>query len=226
MADFPDLLPPALSGLGTDRLESPAERDRKRLGQEQFFELMIAQLRNQDPLKPLESNEFLSQVAQFSTVSGIESMQKSIADLASQLQSGQALEASTLVGRDVLVAGRSAVLETGAGLEGAIEVPAATGGVELSIHDGAGQLVRRIELGAAQAGTLRFTWDGLTDGGAPAPPGIYTVQASMPGEDGPQALETFLRTRVESVTLSGTGGATLNLRGVGSVGMSEIRELL
>ena len=70
MADIPDFLPPNLQGLALG--PQVPESDRKVLGQEQFFELMVAQLQNQDPLKPLESNEFLSQVAQFSAVSGIE----------------------------------------------------------------------------------------------------------------------------------------------------------
>ncbi len=226
MADFPNLLPPNLQGLGLSAPEQ-AEDDRQRLGQDEFFELMVAQLRNQDPVNPLESNEFLSQVAQFSTVSGIQEMQQSIAELASSLQSGQALQASMLVGRDVLVPGSVGAFSPGGTLAGAVDLPGATGALELSIFDPAGQLVRHLELGAQPPGVVRFAWDGLTDDGAVAPAGNYVVQAGASIDGSPQAMATLVESRVESVTLSSNpSGLTLNLKGIGPVNLNNVRELL
>ena len=126
MTDFSDFLPPGISNLGISSAE-PKNEDRQELGQDQFFDLMVAQLTNQDPLNPLESNEFIAQVAQFSTVNGIKQVQESIGELATSFQSGQALQASTMVGRDVLVPGQRGVLHPGAMLSGAVDVASATG---------------------------------------------------------------------------------------------------
>lgn len=226
MADLPELLAPNLQGLGLSPPQ-PTSNDKKALGQDAFFQLMVAQLKNQDPLKPLDSNEFLSQVAQFSTVSGIEEMRDSISELATSLQSNQALQASTLVGRDVLVPGNVGAFTPGSSLGGAVELPASTGALDISIFDTSGQLVRRLELGAQAAGTARFAWDGISDAGTAAPAGPYMVQANAVIDGKSQAIDTLVQTRVESVTLnSNPPGMTLNLRDLGSVNLNDIRELL
>lgn len=162
MTDFPEFLPPGLSNLGISSADLKNE-DRQALGQDQFFDLMVAQLTNQDPLNPLESNEFIAQVAQFSTVNGIKQIQESIGELATSFQSGQALQASTMVGRDVLVPGARGVLHPGGKLSGAIDVASATGDLSISVLAPSGQVVRQLDLGPQPAGLARFSWDGLDD---------------------------------------------------------------
>lgn len=225
MADIPNFLPPNLQGLAISA--QVPETDRKSLGQEQFFELMVAQLQNQDPLKPLESNEFLSQVAQFSAVSGIEDMRSSMVDLANSMQSNQALQASMLVGREVLVPGNVATLIPGESYEGVVELAVSSPQVNLNVFDSAGQIVRQISLGAQQAGPVRFSWDGLTETGQAAPAGIYSVRANAVVDGQTEAMGTLIQTRVDSVTL-GTqpGGLTLNLKDIGPVSFNDVRELL
>ena len=98
------------TALSSDRLKT--EPKDKSLGQDEFLELMMTQLQNQDPLNPAESGEFLSQIAQFGTVNGITELQQSFSTLASSLQSNQALQASTMVGRSVLV--ENNILQLGA----------------------------------------------------------------------------------------------------------------
>lgn len=226
MTDFPDFLPPGISNLGINSAE-PKNENRQELGQDQFFDLMVAQLTNQDPLNPLESNEFIAQVAQFSTVNGIKQVQESIGELATSFQSGQALQASTMVGRDVLVPGQRGVLHPGAMLSGAVDVASATGDLSISVLAPSGQVVRQIELGPQPAGVARFSWDGLDDAGAAAPPGAYVIQATANIDDQTQALPTLVSARVESVTLTNQpGGLTLNLDGLGPVNINEIRQLL
>lgn len=197
------------------------------LGQQEFFDLMIAQLQNQDPLKPLEANEFLSQVAQFTQLSGIQEMNNSINLLASSFQSAQALQASTLVGREVSVAGNVLQLGADAGASGAVQVPSTTAELRVSITTPAGVPVRTLALGSQSAGTVQVRWDGSTSDGERAPPGLYVMRAEALYQGQPLALETMVSTRVESVTLGrAQGGLTLNLTGVGPVAMSDIRELL
>ena len=135
---------------------------KKTLGQDDFLKLMTTQIQNQDPLKPMENTEFFSQIAQFSTVSGIEKLQGSFSDLATQLTSSQALDASSLIGRNVLVPSSVGVLDAD-GLAGAIDVPG-SGTAQIQIRDGNGVLVRTLDLGSQPAGQLAFEWNG-TDAG-------------------------------------------------------------
>ncbi len=226
MNELPKVLPAGFEGLGIQQPET-SKAGNSELGQNEFFALMVAQLQNQDPLKPLESQEFMSQIAQFSTVDGIQRMEKSLSTLAGSWQSSQALQASTLVGREILVAGNQSVLEDGASLRGATELVNSTGQLSVGIFDAAGQLVRRLELGPQPAGLNHFSWDGLNEQGARVPAGSYRVQAQAVINDEVQAQPTLMVSRVESVTLgSGAEGISLNIKGLGAVSMNQVRELL
>lgn len=202
-------------------------RSAPRLGQEDFFKLLITQLRNQDPLRPLASGEFLSQVAQFSTVAGIQDLQRSFAELAGSLYSNQALQASALVGRTVYVPGPEAALaDDGSGVSGRVELTASATDLWVGIYDSAGQLVRRLTLGPQPAGAVAFHWDGLTDSGTPAAAGNYTVKAEAMIAGQRVALDTLVAARVESVTLGRAGqGISLNLAGLGAVDFAQVRQI-
>lgn len=206
---------------------APAQNSPGRLGQEEFLRLMVAQLENQDPTKPLENGQFLGQMAQFGTVSGIEELQKSFGDLASALSSNQALQASALVGRSVLVSSNTAELTENGEIKGAIEVPATTPTLMLTISDSNGQPVRQISLGSQPEGLQAFTWDGLTDAGEPAASGIYEITATAMGDGEPTALDTLVAAPVESVTLAKGGqGVTLNLAGYGALDFADVRQIM
>ena len=225
MAEASSFLPAGLEHLSIDARVAPV-KERGELGIDQFFELMLAQLRHQDPLNPVGPDEFLSQVAQFSTVGGIKDMQTTIQELSTSLKSQQALQASTLVGRDVLVAGNQASLATGGGVHGAVDLHASTGELVVRVLDASGQMIRRIELGPQAPGVVAFTWDGLRADGTGAPPGTYRIEASAAVEGESQAMATLVRARVESVTL-GSGGSdvTVNLGGLGPVRIADVREI-
>ena len=215
----------SFAGLGLDP-STKAERGRTELGQDEFFELMIAQLEHQDPMKPLESNEFLGQVAQFSALSGIQEIQKSVADLALSLTSSQALEASTLVGREVLVPSSVGMLDEQGALEGTVSLGDSTQALTLSIYAPSGALVRQLDLGAQPAGEAAFQWDGLTAAGARAPAGQYTLAARAGAGAGTVAAATSVVAQVESVTLGRAGAEMqLNLAGLGSVGLGSVSEI-
>src|SRR5262245_23961488 len=143
----------ALSGLG---LSVPQTQDKKEMGQEDFLHLMVTQLKNQDPFKPLDSGEFLGQLAQFGTVQGLSGLQTSFDGLASSLVSNQALQAASLVGRTALVESDHGAIAAGGSLDGAVDVPAATGGVALEIRTAGGQVVRHLQLGPQAAGLASF----------------------------------------------------------------------
>ena len=203
------------------------DKPKDELGQSQFLELMITQIKHQDPLNPAEGGEFLSQLAQFGTVNGITELQSSFDVLATTLQSSQALQASTMVGRSVLVPGNVGLYEAGGQMTGAVDLPSSSGELNVYIHDGAGQLVRQINLGTQAAGRVQFSWDGFSNGGQAVAPGTYVVsaQALVDGETVTQ--DTLIQGKVESVSLGQAGSdSTLNLRGIGAVLMNEVKEIL
>ena len=202
----------------------PQSKARDELGQDQFFKLMVTQLSHQDPLKPLDSDELLAQVAQFSTVGGIKNIERSIGDLVTSMESNQALQASTLVGRSVLVAGEIAQLQAGQPVRVAVDLAGSTATLGVRIATLAGEVVRRLELGPQSAGTVEFEWDGLDEGGDAAPDGRYVVSAVAGAGAEELPLGVLLARRVDSVSVGrNPPGITLNLEHSVSVGLDAVR---
>ena len=219
------ILPGALDQLRVQ--DKQTQTDKAELGQQQFFELMVTQLKNQDPFKPMENGEFLGQIAQFSTVNGITELQDSFATLASSLQSNQALQASTMVGRDVVIPSDRFVLSPDTPALVSAEVPPDAQDVRVTITDAGGQIVRQAALGALDAGRAEFAWDGETSRGAQAPAGTYRVRFDALVDGAEQALESAVRARVDSVSLSKNGTPpTLNIDGYGSVATTDVLQIL
>lgn len=196
------------------------------LGIDSFLTLMTAQLRNQDPLKPLEGTEFISQLATFGTVSGVQEMQTSLETLAASLRSTQTLNGATMVGRDVLASTDSIDHTQGGTVSGQVDVPAGTTALQLRITDSTGAVVREIQLETA-AGTQSFSWDGLRNDGTPAESDTYDVEAvaTVRGQNG--SLEVLMSGRVDSVSIDATGtNLTLNTAALGSVSMADVRRVM
>src|SRR5258707_1312606 len=135
------------------------------LGGTDFLTLMLAQLKNQDPTSPVDSNTFLTQLAQLSEVQGITSLNTSFGALSSSLTSNQALQASSLLGHQALVNSGTATIAAGATVTGAVNVPQTTSQVLLNISDSSGVLVGQINLGAQPAGLTGFSWNGTEGNG-------------------------------------------------------------
>lgn len=182
----------------------------KELGQDAFLELMITQFRNQDPTKPLEPTDFLAQLAQFTNVSSLSEVSKSVATLSESLYANQALQASSLIGRSVLVEGNTGALKSGQPLTGAVDLPVSTSSGKVRIYNQAGEIVRQLPLGSANAGLNHFQWDGLDSAGNTAPPGQYRFDAYYNSGDGEEAVPTYSNTQVTSITLAkDLGGSTI-----------------
>ncbi|MCK4950816.1 MAG: hypothetical protein KAS48_03295 [Gammaproteobacteria bacterium] len=158
-------------------LALPEAKKDVELGQDAFLKLMTTQLQNQDPFKPLESGDFLGQIAQFSTVSGIGDLNESFATFAGSLASNQALQASTLVGRSVLAAAEMGRLPEEQSFSGVVEITDSATDLNIEILDGSGQVVKQLNLGAQDQGLAQFIWDGIKDDGSKAAPGEYRIRA-------------------------------------------------
>ena len=203
----------------------PEQKAQDELGQEDFFTLMIAQFQNQDPFEPMDNGEFLSQLAQFSTVSGIDSLNTGFDDLAGALRDEQALQASNLVGRSVLAVSDRAFYGGDAPVNGALELDA-SGFVQIDITDASGQLVQRLDLGQQAAGQVRFSWDGRMSDGEIAEAGEYRLSARVVRGQEVESLATLVEGTVDSVTLGQFGGSmTLNLEGGGSLALGQVYQI-
>lgn len=195
------------------------------LQQEAFLELMIAQFRNQDPFKPMENGDFLGQLAQFGTVSGIEDLQSSFASFADSLYSDQALQASGLIGREVLIPASTGMLGVSGGVRGAAELPTSTPSMLVQVTDASGALVRRMDLGVQESGLAYFDWDGLNDLGQRMPPGAYQMEVIAGPEGMREQMPVLIEAQVDSVTLGNAGGVLINLDQLGEIPLAEVRRI-
>ncbi|MBI4696212.1 MAG: flagellar hook assembly protein FlgD [Gammaproteobacteria bacterium] len=221
-------LPATLAALGITNKQaaSAAGTDQNSVNQNTFLELMVAQLKNQDPTQPMQSGEFLTQIAQFSSVQSLNQLQSAFTTLASSLQSSQALQASTLVGRHVLIANEHIVTD-GTAQPVTMDMPAGTSQARLSIYDGAGQLVRQIAVGPQEQGLQTIAWDGKNAQGTAVAAGQYRIKGEALVNGTVQALATYVKAPVESVTLPGNGQTlTLNLTGYGSTQLDAVKQVL
>lgn len=215
-----------LEALGLNSAQQENKKSSDTVGQEDFLKLMVTQLANQDPFKPMENGEFLTQIAQFSQASGINELQKSFGTLADSMTSNQVLQASSLVGRTVLIESNNINL-TGAGAQAAVDLPSSTPSLMVTISDGAGQVIRQVDLGQQGAGRMTFAWDGTDGDGNPVPTGRYQLKAEMVTGEGNVALDTLVTEKVESVTMNNSGaGLTVNLSGIGNVPVNNIKEIM
>jgi len=209
----------------SDNAVSRGTNKANELGLNTFLKLMVTQLNNQDPFKPMENGDFLAQIAQFGSVTGLEQLNQNFESLASSITSGQALQAGSLVGREVLAPVDTGFLMPGSSLRGQVNLEQSSPQVTLRVTDQVGQLVREMPLGTAPSGKLNFNWDGIDDGGDPVPPGLYSIHIEAIQNDRAVDLQTQMFSKVESVNLSGGNGLTLNLEGLGPVSFNNVQQI-
>ncbi|MBX9408858.1 flagellar hook assembly protein FlgD [Pseudomonas baetica] len=197
----------------------------KALGKDAFLQLLVTQLKNQNPLDPQDNSEFVAQLAQFSSLEGITTLNDTVSGIAGNYNSSQALQASSLVGRSVIAQTDKAVVDTSKSLNGTVVVPS-SGAVSVTIKDADGKVVRTLDMGTQNAGNASFIWDGKNASGEVANAGTYTFTANATYDGQATSLITYLPATVNSVTISQTGGELmLNLAGLGSVALSKVQTI-
>ncbi|MFT5224651.1 MAG: flagellar basal-body rod modification protein FlgD [Polaribacter sp.] len=213
--------------LGLSNTSDSKTKANDELGQAEFLELMTAQLRYQDPLEPMENGDFLGQIAQFGTVSGINELNTTFNSLNSSFQSNQALQASTLVGRKVLIPSETGYLGATGGLSGSVELEQSAQEVTVRVTNEAGQLVHQQLLGLQPKGLSNFTWDGLDSTGTPFQAGNYSISAEVNRGTSVSAGSMLSVVDVESVTIGKAGqDLTLSVAGLGNISMADVRKIL
>jgi flagellar basal-body rod modification protein FlgD len=184
----------------------------------EFISLMVAQIKNQDPLNPLDGTEYVGQLAQFSQVQSMENMSSLMRNGMVMMDNMQVLSTSGLVGRTVYVSGNSFELGEEA-QTGKIELTHGSSQVNLIVKDEFGQETK-IPLGAHGAGDVDFSIDPEKHD---LKPGKYTVSVEV--QEGQSTPNVMLAGKVEQVRIpSGGGSAMVNINGVGSVPFYQISQ--
>ena len=214
--------------------KTPVVKKSNELGQDAFLQLMITQMKNQDPLAPQSNSEFVAQLAQFSSVQGLEKLNTNFNTFSSGFQSNQALQASSLVGRSVSVETKSSILNTNGIISGSTTLPAATSDLSIAIYNADGSLAAQVPVGSASAGENTFRFDGQnmefngklldwTAGDKALNPGTYTFAVTATQDGKAQQLTTNLSANVNSVTVGSDGKVVLNLAGLGATDLSKVK---
>ncbi len=211
---------------GTTDVEVSENLGNQELGQEAFLELMTAQLENQDPFSPMENADFIGQMAQFGTVSGIGDLKTEFSSFTNTMKSQMLVEASNVVGKSVLTQDNVMALEPGSEPEALVKLASNVDNLVVNIQSQTGALVRTLQLGPQTSGDTTITWDGKDNDGADMPAGNYTlaVTASLRGET--QGLTPYVYGEVKSVSMgSSNSDMVLNVAGVGGKTMDDVIEI-
>jgi flagellar basal-body rod modification protein FlgD len=193
------------------------------LGENAFLKILMAQIQNQDPLQPMDDTTFVTQLAQFSSleqqVSTNQLLQTSTANQQAQLNTQDA----SLVGQVVTVSGATTTLGgTGVPAPIGFTLGTAAQSVTVNITDSSGNPVDTMTLGAAPAGPVQTTWNGLNSGGTSEPAGTYTIAVTAKDANGNSVVVSQQSTGVVQSVSFGSGGATLVLNNGVSAAASSL----
>lgn len=193
--------------------------------EDRFLKLLVTQMQNQDPLNPMDNAEITSQMAQLSTVTELGKLNSAASALSASFLAGQSIQAASLIGRDVILKGDGLQLSGGMAV-GVLDLPQPVDTVSVELKNASGSVVKTLELGKQSAGMVSFSWDGLDNQGQKVADGVYTmgVKATSGGEK--VDAQPLSLGRVSSVTLGGEQGVTVNLAGMGSALIGDIRQVM
>ena len=186
--------------------------------------LLMTQMKNQDPLNPMDNAQITSQMALLSTVGGMDKLNSTLKALSDSMAVGQSVSATSMIGHGVLVPGSSMNLAKGQSI-GGVELTQPADSLNVTIQDAAGNIMRTLQLGAQKGGVVPFAWDGQTDAGTTAADGSYkfTVEAVLANtkmDANPLAFGM-----VNAVT-PGAQGATLDVGQLGGFALSAVKQVM
>ena len=193
--------------------------------QSRFLKLLTEQLKNQDPMNPVDNAQMTSQLAQINMVDGIDKLNTTLAALVEGSQSSEAMQAAALVGKGVMVGGSSLTLTSGKAY-GGYELTKPADKVTVTIKDSNGLEVRKLELGSSEAGVFNFAWDGQTSSGAQAVDGKYTISVAATRGDADVKPTALQLTTVNSVLRTSSGTVSLDVGSGSLVSLSDIKQIL
>lgn len=208
-----------------DSLKKPKVAEKPKGDQTDFMKLMIAQLKNQNPLDPKDGAEFLSQLAQFTQVEGITKLNDQFTGMSNRFRSSQALQATALVGRKVRVEGDKVAYTPGTPVTGSAELPMSSTNITLTVTDKGGRLITQNKLPMSAAGPIPLSWNGKDQDGKPVPEGEYNLAVKAEQSGKMEALKTEFDANVNSVTIGTDGAMILNIAAVGAVPIEKVTQI-
>jgi flagellar basal-body rod modification protein FlgD len=199
--------------------------------QDQFLKLLVAQMNNQDPLNPMDNYQLTSQLAQISTVQGVQDLKNVLQTISGQVDVSQSMDAVSMIGKHVLIPGSTLKMDTDATgtritTPIGIDLQGDANKVVVKISDSTGRVVRTMDLGAQDAGILTPSWDGKDDTGNAMPDGSYTIAvAATDASNNAVTAEALTYGKVDGVAYS-TQGVRLDLGLAGQVSILDVRKVL
>lgn len=190
---------------------------------DRFLKLLVTQLKNQDPMNPMENAELTTQLAQMSTVEGVNNLNTTLDGLVSQFKTNQVMQGASLVGRQVLAEGDGLTLGA-SGAAGGVGLDAAADGVKVKIFASNGALVQTLSLGQQDAGLVRFVWDGKSAAGEAQAAGEYSFKVEAMAADKSVAATPYALGSVLSVALNDSD-MDVEVSGLGTRGLDQIRQI-
>lgn len=198
---------------------SAASGSSKNLGQEEFMQMLLAQINNQDPLEPQSSSEFVAQMAQITSVENLDRLNAQMVGLVSTMQYSQAMQATDMVGKTVTVPINVMEIDSSDTMSGEVQMSVSAENVNVFIHDATGEIVESIDLGAQTSGNVLFTTNNLAKG-------MYSVSAIATNGTESQSVPIALSAKVDSVVIPGGGREVeLNLAGIGAMPISQVSKI-
>ena len=204
-----------------ERVDGP-----KDVGKDAFLKLLVAQMKYQDPMNPMEGTEFTSQLAQYTSLEQLTQINGQFTDMNSSMKTQNAYQAVQLVGKEVLAEGNALQVENGISNKAIIDLDEAAAQTFVNIYDEDDQFVKSIDLGAMAAGDHIVEWDGKDARGKAVPDGGYYYEITAYDADGLSIpVDTRVRGKVTGVTLTDNSEATL-LIGKLKLKMSDVQEIV
>jgi flagellar basal-body rod modification protein FlgD len=195
--------------------------------QDRFLTLLVTQLKNQDPLSPMDNSQITTQLSQISTVSGIDKLNGTMSGLASALSASLAASQSmsniSMIGRDIMAPGVRLNLADGKAT-GAIQLAEAADKVTIQVVGAAGNVVGRFDIDRPSAGLNAFTWDGRGPDGRAAASGSYAFQVEATRQGRPIEATAYMTGKVTGVGVTGTD-STLIVDGIGEVRFADVKRI-
>lgn len=204
-----------------------ADGSEQRLSQEDFFSLLTEQLANQDPTKPVDNDQMVAQMTSFTMADGISALNEKFESFAASITSNQALQASSLIGQNVLVEGNIGYMASpGEGFSGVLVNDKTVQDLKINIENQYGEIVKTMNVGTQAAGNVQFAWDGTNNQGDPMPAGEYVISANGNVDGEGTNVPIAVNRHVGSVSMAGNSqGIILNLAGDVSINLSDVIQI-
>ena len=211
-----------LDKLGVNKQEEATTKRRDQLGQADFLKLMTTQLQNQDPFAPMDNADFIAQMAQFSTVTGITDMGETLKGMSDQLQEFRIATASNLLGHSVLVPGNIARPDENGEIHGVVDLPSSASMSNIRFTNEQGEILHQVDMGAQPRGLVGFSWLDIPNEILEAGDAIR-VEAYADTGNGLEAVSPSVFADVLAATTgNGRDGVQLDIRDYGTISAAEV----